>query len=199
MNLRKVFLALLLSVSLPPYAAHAQATPTASRSLDLSAFGGVAGVATSLSGGKNLSFVVGMDLGLTPIRGVRPVVEVRGLYPIDGGNVASQKSILLGPRVDFLLNHRLRPYGDFLIGRGEMDYKNGGYLFDNAAVYVETTTNVYSPGGGVDYDLSSHLSFKVDMQLQHWDYTPTASGSLWSKVGTVGIVYRFAPGPRRMR
>ncbi len=196
MNLRKFFQALLLAVSLPAYSAHAQAIPTASRGLDLSAFGAVAGVDTGLSGGRNLSFVVGADLGFVPVHGVRPTVEVRGLYPMDGGSIASQRSILFGPRADFLLNHRLRPYGDFLLGRGQMDYQNGGYLF-GPNVYVETTTNVYSPGGGVDYDLSQNLSVKADVQFQHWGYSPTPSGGLWSKVGTVGVVYHFTFGPRR--
>jgi hypothetical protein len=195
MNRSNLFLTLLLAAFLYPNISHGQAMPTATRGLDLSAFGGVAGVDTGLSGGRNLSIVLGADLKFVPVGGVRPVLEVRGLYPIDGGNIASQKSILFGPRADFLLNHRLRPYGDFLFGRGEMNYQDGGYLFVNS-VYLETTTNVYSPGGGVDYDLSPHLSLKVDAQFQRWGYTPTTSGNIWTKVGTVGIVYRFNAGSR---
>jgi hypothetical protein len=192
-----VMAALLLAAAFFAGAARAQqALPTATRSLQLSAFGGVSGVYTGLSGGKNLGIVAGADLGLMPWHGVRPQIELRGLYPVDHGLVDSQKSILLGLRTDFLLNRRLRPYGDFLFGRGQMNY-DGGYLFGNA-IYIETTTNVYSPGGGFDYDLSDHLSVKVDAQVQRWGNTPTRSGNIWAKVGTVGIVYRFSFGPRRM-
>jgi hypothetical protein len=195
--MKRTFIAIaILAAFVPGYAAHAQAAPTATRGLDLSAFGGVAGVDTGLSGGRNLSFVVGADLGFVPIHGVRPKLEVRGLYPMDGGNIASQRSVLFGPRFDFLLNRRLHPYGDFVFGRGQVNYESGGYPF-GGSVYLETTTNVYSPGGGVDYDLSPHLSIKADAQFQRWGYMPTPSGSVWSKVGTIGVVYHFTFGPRR--
>jgi opacity protein-like surface antigen len=172
-------------------AASAQvALPTASRALQLSAFGGLTGVYTGLSHGKNLSITAGGDLGLPPWRGIRPSIEVRGTYPVHGGRVDSEKSILAGAKVEFLLNHRLHPYGDFLLGRGQIDYKSSGYVFNNQ-VFLLTTTNVYSPGAGVDFDLTNNLAVKVDAQFQHWGYTPTPSGSIYSKVGTIAIIYRF--------
>lgn len=170
------------------------ALPTASRSLELSAFAGLSGVYTGLAGGKNLSFTAGGDLGLLPYHGVRPSLEVRGTYPMDSGRIDSQKSILGGLKVDVLLNHRLHPYADILFGRGEINY-HSGYLFNNE-VYLLTTTNVISPGLGFDYDLSDNLAVKVDGQFQHWGYAPTPSGAIYSKVGTIGVVYRFNFGPR---
>jgi hypothetical protein len=179
-------------------AASAQRTlPTASQSLQLSAFGGLSGVYTGLSSGRNLSITAGADLGLRPYGGVRPTIEVRGTYPMDGGRVDSQKSILAGVKVDFLLSHRLRPYADFLLGRGEMDY-HPGYVFGNQ-FYLLTTTNVYSPGVGFDYDLSNHFSVRVDGQFQRWGYAPTQSGVVYSKVGTVALNYRFDFNRRGMR
>lgn len=197
MSLRKSFRALLFAALLPA-TAHAQsALPTASRTLELSAFGAVSGVYTGLGGGKNFGVVAGADLGLPVWRGIRPELEVRGLYPADHGVIDSQKSLLGGARFDFLLNHRLRPYADFLAGRGLMRYGINGYQFGNS-IYIQTVTPVYSPGAGFDYDLSQHLSVKVDAQLQHWGGAPTQSGNVWSKVGTVGIVYRFTFGPRNL-
>jgi hypothetical protein len=163
--------------------------PTASRPLQLSAFGGVSGVLTGLSGGKNFSITAGGDLGLPPWRGVRPTIELRGTYPTDHGLVDSQESILTGLKTEFLLSHRLRPYGDFLIGRGQMNY-GFGYIYGNN-IYALTTTNIYSPGGGFDFDLNEHLAIRVDGQFQRWGLTPTPSGNVWSKVVTAGIVYRF--------
>ncbi len=197
MNLRKLSLAVAFAAILPASAAHAQAAPTASRTLELSAFGAVSGVYTGLSSGRNLSIVAGADVGLSPWHGLRPQLEVRGLYPLDKGNVDSQKSILAGLRADFLLNHRLRPYGDFLFGRGDMRFGANGYVFVNA-IYVETTTNVYSPGGGFDYDLTRHLSVKLDAQFQRWGEAPTPTGNIWSTLGTAGIVYRFNSGSRSL-
>jgi hypothetical protein len=121
---------------------------------------------------------------------LRPVVEVRGTYPTDHGQVDSQKSILGGLRVDFLLDRRLHPYGDFFFGRGEMHYWEFGYFYQNY-IYALTTTYVYSPGVGFDYDLGDHFGIKVDGQYQRWSNAPSASGLIYSKVGTVGLVYRF--------
>lgn len=167
----------------------AQSLPTATQPLQISAFGGVSGVYTGLAGGKNFSITAGGDLGLPVWHRLRPVVEIRGTYPTDRGLVDAQKAALGGLRVNFLLDHRIHPYGDFLFGRGEMDYRLG-YIFGNT-IYDVTTTWIYSPGGGFDYELSDHLSLKVDAQFQHWGETPTPSGHIYSTVGTAGLVYRF--------
>jgi hypothetical protein len=184
-------LALLLAPLSSTLAAHAQpANATAVQRLQLSAFGGVSGTFTGLQSGKNLSLAAGVDLALPPYIGIRPVIEVRGLYPVDKGQVASQKDILGGLKFDFLLHHRIHPYGDFLFGRGQMDYGASGFTFGNY-IYDITTTYVYSPGAGVDCQFSDHLAFKIDAQLQRWSSTPTASGDIYSKVGTLALIYIF--------
>jgi hypothetical protein len=166
-----------------------QALPTATQPLQLSVFGGVGGVFTGLQDGKNFDVLAGADLGLPPVHSMRPEIEIRGVYPADHGLVDSQKSILGGLKLDFLLSHRLRPYGDVLFGRGEINY-NGGYQFGNQ-IYLLTTTNVYSFGGGFDYDLTNRLALRIDGQFQRWGYAPTPSGNIYSKVGSAAIVYRF--------
>ena len=185
-----LMLALLLATSSWAAAASAQDShPTAVRPMQLSAFGGVSGVFTGLGGGKNFSITAGGDLALPPYRWVRPVIEIRGTYPTDRGLVDSQKSVLGGLRVDFLLGHKIHPYGDFLYGRGEIDY-GYGYPF-NGEFYDLTTTYIDSPGAGFDYDFTDHLAIKVDGQYQRWASAPTPSGDIYTKVGTVGIAYRF--------
>jgi hypothetical protein len=180
---------LLLAALSLSFVAHAQ-NPTAVQRMQLSAFGGVSGVYTGLQEGKNFSVVLGADLALPPLHGVRPVVEVRGTQPTDHGLVDSQKSILAGLRVDFLLGHRIHPYADFLFGRGQMNYGPFGYLYNNFE-YDLTTTNVYSPGVGFDYDLSERFALKADGQYQQWSSAPTPSGTIYAKSGTLGLVYRF--------
>jgi len=180
---------LLLAVLSWSCVAKAQ-NPTAVQELQLSAFGGVSGVFTGLSGGKNFSLTGGADLALPPFHGLRPTLEVRGTYPTDRGLVVSQKSVLGGLRVDLLLGHRLHPYGDFLFGRGSMNYGEFGYIY-GAYDYQVTTTNVLSPGGGVDFDLGDRLTFKADAQYQRWASAPTATGTIFSTVATAGLVYRF--------
>ena len=185
-----LMLALLPAAMLWTRVAAAQASHgTAERDLQLSAFGAVGGDFTGLDGGKNFNLTVGVDLGFQPFHGVRPSFEVRGTYPTDRGLVDSQKSVMVGLRFDFLLGHTIHPYGDLLFGRGEMDYRDG-YIFNNE-IYDLTTTYVDAAGGGFDYDLSETLSLKVDAQLERWGAAPTTSGSVYSKTGSVGIVYRF--------
>ena len=182
---------LLLLIAIVWTAAAQAQHPTASQALGLSAFGGVTGVFTGLEGGKNLSFTAGVDLAFPPLyRMFRPTFEVRGKFPMDGGTIVSQKDIMGGARVDVLLGRRYHPYGDFLFGRGQMDYQNGGFVFNNFQ-YELTTTYVWSAGGGVDYDLNDNFSVKADGQYQHWGSAPTTSGSLYSTSVTLGVVYRF--------
>jgi hypothetical protein len=198
MKHHKVFLTLaLLATTFWTSAAIAQDShATATRTLQLSAFGAASGDFTGLAGGKNFGITAGADLGLPPWRAVRPTIEVRGTFPTDHGLVDSQKSVLGGLRVDFLLNHRLQPYGDFLYGRGQMDY-GFGYIYNNL-IYSLTTTFIDSPGGGFNYALSEHLAIKVDGQYQRWGGpAPTPSGVVWSTVGSAGLVYNFTFDRRR--
>lgn len=183
---------LLATTSCTRFAVAQSAHPTAARDLQLAAFGAVSGVYTGLGGGKNFAVTAGVDLALTPWRWLRPTLEVRGTYPTDHGLVDSQKDILGGLRLDFLLNHRIHPYGDFLFGRGQINY-GYGYIY-GAEIYDLTTTYIDSPGAGFDYDLTDSLSVKVDGQFERWASAPTPSGNIYAKVGTAGIVYRFGFG-----
>jgi opacity protein-like surface antigen len=190
-------LALLLATLSSAAVANAQrANATAIQPLQLSIFGGASGVYTGLNGGRNLSVVAGVDLALPPFLGMRPTVEVRGLYPVDDGVIDSQRDILGGLKLGFLLNHRLHPYADFLFGRGQMNYSGTPGLLYNGYYYGLTTGYVYSPGAGIDYQLSPHFAIKVDGQYQRWTSSstpplPTPTGIIYSEVGTVGLIYIF--------
>jgi len=180
---------LLATLPWPCVATAQQASPTATQDISLSAFGGVSGVYTGLSGSRNLSITAGLDLALSPRQGLRPILEVRASEPIDHGSTVAQRDVLGGLRLDFLLGRRLHPYGDFLFGRGEMKYTSGGYNF-NDYTYLVSTTYVYSPGAGFDFDLNPHFVIKVDGQYQIWD-GPTASGKVHPAMGTIGLVYHI--------
>ena len=170
---------------------HAQAMPAASRPFTISAFGGATGTFTGLDGGKNLGITAGGDLGFKPFHYYYPSVEVRGTYPIDDGHVDSQKNILGGVKVERFFGN-FHPYVDFFFGRGKIDYLNGGY--PNPAgtlLYLDSISNVYGPGGGLDFVLTDHFALKIDAQYQHYGAPVTTSGSLWSTPLTIGVVYRF--------
>jgi hypothetical protein len=194
MNKRNLWmrLALLVAILSSPYAANAQAAPTATQAMQLSAFGGLTGVFTGLLGGHNLSVTAGADLAFPKFFHVRPAIEVRGTYPIHGGTIDSQKSILAGPRFEGIIG-RFHPYGDILIGRGGIDYPRGYYY--NGFIYYSSNTNVYSGGGGLNYDLSPRVAVKADFQIQHWSTPVVPSGTIYSKPITFGVVYTFDFNP----
>lgn len=185
----------------------AQSVATASRTVAPSAFGGLTGTYTGLNGGRNLGITAGLDVALRSFYGFSPAIEIRGTYPVDNGQVVGEKSAEGGLRLQKRIG-RFRPYADFLFGRGEMNYQNGGLIVPLQAFrYIQTTTNVLSPGVGVEADVTPHFALLLDAQFQHWGvpYDPSGngsgSGSIWSVPTTVGVVYRFNwlkhghPGP----
>ncbi len=175
----------------------AQSTATASRSVEPSAFVGLSGAYTGLEGSRNAGLTVGLDLGFHPFRGFLPAVEVRGTYPIANGAVVGEESVEGGLRVSKRYT-RVRPYADILFGRGQLNYQNGGFIVPAQNFrYIQSSSNVFSPGIGVEIDTTEHLAVLLDGQLQHWNLpfntgsNPTGSGGIYSKIGTVGVVYRF--------
>jgi hypothetical protein len=193
LSFRHLVICLIAVTALATGAAYAQqSNPSASRLIDLSAFGGVTGTYTGLNGGKNLGITAGVDVGVRSYYGFRPSLEGRGTYPIDGGNIDAQKNALGGIRVEHGAVRGLRVYGDFLLGRGEIDYQNGGFPSLNGDfLYVRSTSTVLSPGVGAEYRLTPHISALIDAQFQHWDTPATPSGGLWSKPITLGARYHF--------
>ncbi|MEI9978170.1 MAG: outer membrane beta-barrel protein [Edaphobacter sp.] len=164
-----------------------QASPAGTQHLELSAFAGVTGTFTDLAGGKNLGITAGADLTFLGFRLFRPSLEARGTYPIDKGKISSQKNFLVGPRVEYPIG-RLHPYADFLFGRGEIDYKF--YIFGNN-IFIKTNTFIYSPGVGLDYNLTHNLAANADVQFQHWDTQAVPSGAIHPTAITVGARYTF--------
>lgn len=171
--------------------AGAQAFPTATQPLQLSAFGAATGTWTGLGGGHNLGITAGLDVGWRPFYGFYPAIEGRGTYPVDGGQVDSQKNALAGFRAARFYG-RYHPYGDFLIGRDKVIYQNNGYPNTSGTLlYIDSVSNVFSYGGGLDLTLSDRLSLKVDAQIQRYGVPVNASGHIYSKPVSVGVVYRF--------
>lgn len=189
-------IARVLAVALSTLAAavsYGQANPTAGRPLEVSAFGGLTGTYTGISGGRNLGITAGVDVGLRTYYGFRPFLEGRGTAAIDGGQIDSMKDALGGVRVEHkVLVPGLHAYGDFLLGRGEINYEHGGYpSLYGPFLYISSVTTVLSPGVGVEYRTGDHISVLADAQFQHWNTPVTPSGSVWAKPLTLGVRYRF--------
>jgi opacity protein-like surface antigen len=174
--------------------AGAQASPTAIQRITIYGFGAATGTYTGLDGGKNLGITAGADVGFRPYHLWYPYLEVRGTYPIDGGQVAAEKTILYGGKVarHYSLFH---PYVNVLFGRDKIDYQGIGY--PNAAgtlLTIDSVSNVISFGGGLDLDITDQIALKIDGQFQRIGVPAPAvnsSGDIYSKPISIGLSYRF--------
>ena len=169
----------------------AQAVPTAIQQQRLSVFGAATETDTDLGGGSNTGVTAGVDLRLGGYRGFYPSIEVRATYPFSKGDVVGETNVLAGVRFERLYG-RFHPYANILFGRGRLDYVDGG-LYDPTFTYIyyHSSSNVISPGAGVDMDLGNRFAVKVDAQLQRYSTPVTTAGSLWSVPVSVGVVYKF--------
>ena len=169
-----------------------QSSLTATQPLELSVFGAGTGTYTGLEDGRNAGFTAGVDLTFRSYFRFQPALELRGNIPFDKGNLNSQKSALIGPRISRGFG-RFHPYIDGFFGRGEFTYE-GGRIVDYGAVayrYDKTTTNIFAGGAGVDIKMTRHFDAKLDALYERWKTPVTTSGVVYSKPLSAGIVYHL--------
>jgi hypothetical protein len=172
-----------------PLGALGQSVPTATQRVQLSTFLVATKASVGLQGANNFTITSGSDLTLLVLRYFNTGVELRGSYPIRSGDVISQKSILVGPKIEYPKS-RFRPYADLLVGRGRINYLDGGYI-SGSVKYIRSDSAVLSPGVGCDLYFTHRVAVKVDIQYQSWD-APTASfGRIAPALISVGGSYNF--------
>ncbi len=112
---------------------------------------------TNGANGFNNGFAGGADFRLGRFVFGQPALGVR--YTYSTGTFGKQKTFVAGPELHYIYR-RFRPYGDFLIGPGNITYKTG----------QTDSSIVYEFGGGVDYHYSHRINFRmIDFQYQLWD------------------------------
>jgi len=185
-------LAVVLAMLAAAGRAGAQALPTATTALQLSVFGAAAERDPRLAAGaRNTDVTLGVDFGFLPVWGIDPTLEVRGTKPVVKGDLANEEEFLVGLKVGKRLGP-LRPYGNVLVGRGQIKYPGFGLPVPGQNVfYTESHSSVLSPGGGVDVDVVGGFALKVDAQFERYSAPVTVSGSAVALVATVGVVYRL--------
>lgn len=178
----------------------AQAVPTATRRLQVKVFAGGSGVYTGLNSGRNIGISAGVDLGIHSLHSVFPSLELRGTLPVDKGQTDNQRNVLVGLKLAQYYGP-LHPYADLLYGRGEIRYPSGYDTPDRKFFYIQSTSNVFSPGVGLDLKFTDHLDLKVDAQFQRYSTPVVASGHLLAPSVMLGLSYRvpFERSHRRSR
>jgi hypothetical protein len=174
--------------------AQAQALPTATASFSVEAFGGFSGDYTGLALAKNGDITAGVDVGFRSFAGFYPSLEGRGSYPIVKGQTVNMENAVGGIRLS-RHKYRFQGYGDALFGRGKLNFPGNGYPVPSGLFnVVSNTSNVLSFGGGVDYFTAGHFGIKGDFQIQRYETPVTVDGTLYSKVFTAALIYRFGTG-----
>lgn len=185
-RIRLPFSALLLLlgvVSLAPDRAVAQASRTATKSADISVFGGIEFANPEYGPNDNTGGAVGVDFTRYFHIPIQPSLEVRANF--NNGTYADEHSYLFGLRGAYQW-HRLMPYADLLIGPGTIHYPlNISYTGDNSVVY--------NYGAGIDLDVTTNFSLKLDLQQQRWN---TGTYAFKPVVGIIGVTYRIPFRPR---
>jgi len=184
-------LCLVAAIAALTHIACGQAIPTATQRLQLSTFGAVTLTASGIQNGSNTSVTVGGDISFLPVGLFRPSISIRGTFPANTVSTDREKSYALGPRFEYPLRLGcVHPYFNFLVGRGKIDYRNGGYIVGNHA-YLSSVSLIYSPGLGMDVRITDNIVLKTDLQYQYWKAPVSSSGSISPKVLSLGAVYIF--------
>ena len=171
------------------YQLHAQARPTATERLQLSVFAGGSCESTGVYDNHAFGITAGGDLSMRRIYYFNPSLEVRGTYMFSGG-VVRTRNILGGLAASHPFG-RIISYADFLVGRGQINYGTGVPDYLGTTAYVQTPSNVYSPGFGLDVNLNRQLSFRGDAQFQRYSTPVLASGVAHTTVISAGAKYVF--------
>ena len=185
-----LLIASFLFLAFPP-AVHAQAHETATRKTEISVFAGAQSLNPDYNGSPNVTGVFG---GVNFTRYFRsiiiPSLELRGTYT-GKGDVAGEKTLLGGARFDLHLRsfRRLRPYADFMVGAGEIDFAHptqtgrGPYAHDNSVVY--------DYGFGLDYELGRHLAVQGEYQQQRWNLSGANQSPFTLAPSIIGVGVRY--------
>jgi hypothetical protein len=159
----------------------AQSLYTASKTIDVSAFGAYLHTTPDIAQGADTGVAFGVNITRYFHFPVAPSLEAR--VDLANGSFADERTYEFGVRGLGTFRRRFHPYGDFLIGVGTVHYNNPGsvgLLGDNGIPK--------SVGGGLDVDVARNFGIKVDYQQLFWylghheDIHPTNL--------VVGVTYR---------
>jgi opacity protein-like surface antigen len=90
-----------------------------------------------------------------------------------------ERTYEIGPRI-FLAHGPIIPYAKVLFGRGNYNFPNG---------VANVAYNMYTFGGGADFQLRRSLKLRLDYEYQTWMGFPITN--LHPSVITVGVAYHF--------
>jgi hypothetical protein len=175
--------ALLLVVSALPPSLAAQATSPYSKTLDAYVYGGYTDSAPDYGPFRNTGVALGGNVSrqfhFLPFT---PSLEARIAFT--NGPAVKQSTYLGGLHIERTFVHHLHPYGNFLVGLGELSFN-----FKNPNGYQGDNSIVKGFGGGLDADVTDNFRVKADLQYQMW--TLGINNSLTPTVLLFGVTYHI--------
>jgi len=174
-----------------PVAARGQALTTASKGAEISVFGGYLASSPDYGGFAKKGVAAGGDFTVFLHLPVTPSLEIRG--DIASGPAVTERTVLVGLKVEREYRTHLHPYADILVGEAQIVYHPDPYANYNA----DRSLNI-SYGGGLDIDAVRHFSVKFDFQEQNWNLGKNgvlqpsgANYTLTPRTYMVGVVYHI--------
>jgi hypothetical protein len=185
--LKKYALLLCLAATTVPVALHGQASPTASKVLDIqvggSFVGALAGYPLAPPHFKGygiystIDFLrhVGLALDFHQVYAPSPHIEYERTYEVGGRYVVHYG--------------RLNPYGKAMYGRGVFNFP---VIPGSQTEGANLAYNLFSLGGGADFRVKPYLNVRADYEWQKW-----GSDSFLIKNGispqlfSIGVAYHF--------
>jgi hypothetical protein len=191
LRLKTISYALLLLPLFAGTCAWAQAKCTASAPLDISFFGGLSTASLGVAGARETALTTAVDIAVRQVAGFHPSFEVRAMQPLSSGQALTESSLLGGLRLNRTFG-KVQPYADFLFGRAQLQYENGGITVPQTnVVYTQSAGNVYSAGGGVSIEVSQRISIRADAQFQLVSSPVVSSKRIDTVPFTIGVVYHL--------
>ncbi len=164
---------------------HSQASPTASKNTQYSAFGAFSLVSPDFSpDNRNATLNSGVTLGAdyTHMFG-NFALSVEPRLAFAPGNTVGERTFGGGLRLEYRIK-RLIPYLDYIVSYGQVTFTHPpdpNYTRDDA--YVS------SPGIGLDYYLTPRLGVRAECQFEHWTIAP--GHTFDPRAVSFGVVYRI--------
>jgi opacity protein-like surface antigen len=168
--------------------ARCQSLSTASRGAQFTVFAGYMPTETDYGKSTLNGYGAGLDFTIYPRFFLKPSIEVRGDLANNG--LVTEKDVLVGPRLQMDVRNRLHPYGEFLIGGGELEYHISPY-----PDYTGDRSRVLAYGGGIDIDVTRNFGAKFEFQQRSWNLgsnpgvTPAGTYTLSPRMAMVGVTY----------
>lgn len=167
---------LILAMTFPFATGYSQSLPTATRAGDLQIGGGIV---FGKSDYQEMKLMGGAFYAAFDFRAHFGLEADFHHAQASEDSTTYARTYEVGPRVHWTYG-RLVPYGKVLVGRGVFNYPNN---------IANLAYNMYTFGGGADFQLTRSINLRGDYEYQNWIGFPL--GTLHPTITTVGIAYHF--------